>query len=280
MSDSVGSGGQGAAAQIKQQKDNMSRFAAEVEKQRDSIIAAGANTTDAVMILEQSFHIIKSDPALMVAQGKIEAIRRAVKLNLSPEKGLNQIYFIPRSQKGYKYKQICADIGYQGWIQLILRADPQISLQTEFIGANDKYEYRGGTELKLDHTINIQDRGAPIAYYCIATLRGGNKIVKLMSHKDMCAHRDKYSKTSYVWRDHFMAMAFKTLMVGIRKALPVNISNQLPEDISGGAVDVSDDDETMDQARAAQEEVQGNAPVQNNNAEEAQQDFYDEESPM
>lgn len=119
-------------------------------------------------------------------------------------------------------------IGYQGYLELAYRSNKVSKVTARIIRDGDKYTIRYGDNETLQHTPNLfGEQGAPIAYYATAQLIPKATTFQVMSKREVEEHRDKFAmaktKTGVIlgpWKDHFDAMALKTVVLRLIKTLP------------------------------------------------------------
>lgn len=143
---------------------------------------------------------------------------------------LGQAWLLPywdSKARGHKAQLI---IGYQGLLELIYRSDQVETVAARVVYENDEWllEYGLGED-KLIHRppAGWADRGAPVGFYAIARMKsGGYQMTDPVSVADMEKHRDRHAPRNRSqqivgpWRDHFEAMALKTMIIRLAKTLP------------------------------------------------------------
>lgn len=139
-------------------------------------------------------------------------------------------------------------IGYKGYIELFYRHGTALTLDMHTVYENDIFEYSYGTNPYLKHCPVLKDRGEPVAYYAVATLRNGGSIFKVMS-KDECVEHGKTHSKCYItiewddrsktyvpvtphfeasspWAKDLNAMCKKTVLIQLAKLLPKSVELQ------------------------------------------------------
>ena len=158
----------------------------------------------------------------------INAIKRAVNLDLMPKIGFNLITFVPFRNNDIGRIELNVMIGYQGLITLITRDRPDISIHTDCIYQNEKFEILGGSNPEIKHRLDITGkREKPIAYYAVASV--GKNTIKpyaIMTKMEMDQHKAKYAKKRKdgqpgIWDINYHAMAIKTVIKKLIKILPI-----------------------------------------------------------
>ena len=124
----------------------------------------------------------------------------AAQLGLEPVGG--RAYLLPfknnKKQADGSWKSVLECqlvIGYKGLADLFYRHEKAVELAWGVIHEKDDYSYEKGTNAFLKHKPALTDRGAPIAYYVMATLKSGGKPFEVMSVQDCMEHGKKHSKT-------------------------------------------------------------------------------------
>jgi recombination protein RecT len=187
--------------------------------------------------------------ALMVAASKTPAIMDCTQesickslmdasaLGLDCSGTLGSGYLIPfnkntKNAKGqWESRRECQFIpGYRGLIDLARRGGQIATIEAHAVYAQDKFLLQYGTESKLKHEpyLGGDRREEFICFYAVATLRDGTKQIEVMTLADVAKVRDaamaknKQSKPSGPWADHFGEMARKTVVRRICKYLPLS----------------------------------------------------------
>lgn len=189
----------------------------------------------------------------------LAALFQAAQLGLEPNTE-GQAYLIPYNnskqivdpdtgrKKWVKRYECQFQIGYKGYIELFYRHGAALTLDMHTVYENDIFEYSYGTNPYLKHCPVLKDRGEPVAYYAVATLRNGGSIFKVMS-KDECVKHGKTHSKCYITREwddrsktyvpvtpHFEAsspwakdlnaMCKKTVLIQLAKLLPKSVELQ------------------------------------------------------
>lgn len=116
-----------------------------------------------------------------------------------------------------------------GLIQQVLRGGEVISIEPEIIYENDEYEVHRGTNPVIHHIPLLRgDRGAPIAVYSVATLKGGYVSTVVMTEHEVLDVRaasksgvDDKGNPKGVWKRWPGEMWKKTVLRRHRKTLPL-----------------------------------------------------------
>lgn len=157
-------------------------------------------------------------------------------LELSPTMGHAAI--VPRGSEA------TLQVQYKGKIHLAQQHPKIAAVAVGIIHEKDRYEFCEGTHPELKVYPALGDRGAPIAYYCITHYRDGISVPTVMTHEEIVSHRNKFSdaykrggKGAEVWKQHFDAMAFKTVVHRASKLWPLSIPSGGDDDDAGEIVE-------------------------------------------
>ncbi len=169
---------------------------------------------EAAQLVRDAMTVLSANPGLarVDARSVLGALMTCAQLGLRPGV-LGQAWVIPFKGKGQLI------IGYQGLIALAQRSGDIASISARMVHANDHYDYEFGLNDNLVHKpLMAGDRGDVIAYYCVVKTKSGGAMWDVLSRADAERHRDKFAmakKDGAVvgpWKDHFDAMALKTIM--------------------------------------------------------------------
>jgi recombination protein RecT len=165
-------------------------------------------------------------------QSFLGALFQCAQLGLEPNIE-GQAYIIPYNVKGDLMAQF--QLGYKGLVELFWRHQQATSLQMEKVYENDEFNYDLG-ENTISHRPALKERGEVTQYYAIARLGTHGKIFKVMSKDDAMKFATRFSKcydrktgqfyAETPWKDHFDAMAQKTILIQLMKILPKSIEIQ------------------------------------------------------
>jgi recombination protein RecT len=162
------------------------------------------------------------------------ALFQCAQLGLEPNIE-GQAYIIPYNTRGVLVAQF--QVGYKGYVELFFRHQNAVSLSMEKVCRNDQFTYNLGSG-EVSHVLPDfdKDRGEVIAYYAAATMKNGGRAVKVMSKKEVEAFAKRFSKcwdrqannfmAGTPWKEHFDAMAMKTVLKQLMKLVPRSIEIQ------------------------------------------------------
>lgn len=170
------------------------------------------------------------------------ALFQCAQLGLEPNIE-GQAYIIPyntsvKTDAGWQKKLVAQfQIGYKGYVDLFWRHSSAVSLQMETIHKHDHFSCDLGAN-ELSHKLPPfgEERGDVVGYYAMANLKGGGRTFKVMSKEEAEKFAKRFTKCwdkqknefmeGTPWRDHFDAMAMKTVLKQLMKLLPKSIEIQ------------------------------------------------------
>ncbi|HOT98909.1 MAG TPA: recombinase RecT [bacterium] len=179
-------------------------------------------------IIQISTSIIAESDSLKTCSTRsiIGAVLSASLVRLDPTPELGLVYFIPRKGK------CCFEIGYQGWITLMLR-NPNVShIYAYCVREGDKFEVRLGLEPNIIHIPNLDKPGALKYVYAVAHLANGQRVFRYLNQAQVEARKDrseaKDSKYS-PWNDKVLVeeMWGKVGIKVLRKFIPVDLESRV-----------------------------------------------------
>jgi len=179
---------------------------------------------------------LRKNPLLTrcVPESFLGALFQCAQLGLEPDVE-GQAYIIPYQHKNAYVAQF--QIGFKGLIDLFWRHPSALSLQMETVREHDQFSMDLGQNI-VKHIPPMfgEDRGDVIGYYAVATLKGGGRVVKVMSKHEAFEFGKKFTKCwdhkanqfkAYTpWASHFDAMAQKTVLKQLMKLLPKSVDFQ------------------------------------------------------
>ena len=186
----------------------------------------------------------------------IGAVLSAALIRLDPTPELGLVSFIPRKGK------CCFDIGYQGWVALILR-NPMVShIYAYTVREGDRFEVQLGLQPNIIHVPNLDKPGELKYVYAVAHLSNGQTLFRYLNKAQVEARRDrseaKDSKFS-PWNHPVLVeeMWAKTALKVIRKFIPVD-----PESKISTALAVDERSINPDSIDIEAKTVKGQGPVE------------------
>ncbi len=130
---------------------------------------------------------------------------------------LGHCYLVPYGNKAQFI------LGYRGITDLAWRSGKLTSIEAREVKEHDEFSFAYGLDAHLHHVPKMDgDRGRSIAYYGVAHFKGGGHYFVVLSKADVDEHR-KASKSgaSGPWKDHYDAMARKTVIRVMAPFLPL-----------------------------------------------------------
>lgn len=119
-------------------------------------------------------------------------------------------------------------IGYQGMIELANRSGKVEDISARAVHVNDEFDVEFGTQPRIHHKPPLDDeRGELRGFYYVVHTTNGGTFMDYWSLKQMEKHRDQFALTKTKegrifgpWKDHFEAMALKTMIRSAFKTIP------------------------------------------------------------
>ena len=176
--------------------------------------------------------LLECDPFSVVA-----AALQSAQLGLEPNTPLGQAYLIPYWDSKTK-RMICNfQPGYRGLITLAFRSGELLSIDAQEVYEADDFDFELGLEMRLRHKPAMRNRKKPgekpIYYYAVYKLKNGGQGMFVMTYEDVLDHAKQTSKSykdgyfTGPWRDHFDAMAKKTVLIQLMKYMPMATDSPL-----------------------------------------------------
>ena len=170
---------------------------------------------------------LRNTPGLMACttESLMGAVMQCAQLGLEPNTILGSAYLIPFNNRRENRTDVQVIIGYKGLVDLARRSGQIVSISAHDVCDNDFFEFEYGLEEKLNHKPALNNRGAMIAVYAVAHLKGGGHVFEVLSREQIEeVMKNTQSKGKYgPWKDHFVEMARKTVVRRLFKYLPVSI---------------------------------------------------------
>lgn len=111
----------------------------------------------------------------------LKAIYRSAELGLEPGGALGHAYLVP--YKG----QATLQIGFKGFIELMLRAGHVSGVRCVIVHQNDEFTYSEGLRTTVDHKPNWKNPGPWVAVYCVIERKDGSFGFGIMSRDKVMA---------------------------------------------------------------------------------------------
>lgn len=179
-------------------------------------------------MLKIALSALRTTPQLMDCS--IESLFGAVvtcsQLGLEPNTPQGHIYLIPFKNTKKQTTEVQIILGYKGLIDLARRSGEVEIGVPRTVYARDEFSIDYGTDDAIRHRPALSgDRGEPIGFYAVAVYKSGQKQFEFMTRSDVeRVMMQTQSKGKYgPWKDHFVAMAQKTVVRRLCKWLPMSI---------------------------------------------------------
>lgn len=198
---------------------------AQIRQMESQFQVAMPKGMEAKQLVRDAMTVISQNPGLMTCDPRtvLGALMTCSQLGLRPGV-LGQAWVIPFKGKGQLI------IGYQGLITLAQRSGDIKSITARMVHENDMFDVEYGLDERLAHKPLLRgSRGPVIGYYAVIKSTRGGTYWEFMSTEDAKLHRDKFAMARKgdgtivgPWRDHFDAMALKTVIIRALKLAPRN----------------------------------------------------------
>lgn len=180
---------------------------------------------EAQQLVRDALTVLKNNPGLanVNPQSLLGSLMTCAQLGLRPGIGaLGHAYIIPF--KG----QAQFILGYQGMIELANRSGDIANITARIVHENDEFKIAYGLEDTLVHVPAMDGpRGAVRGYYAVFKRANGGYGFVYSTKAEVEEHRDKFAlqkdrqgNIKGPWKDHFDAMALKTVVRELFKWMP------------------------------------------------------------
>lgn len=148
-----------------------------IKKLTPEIARALPKGMDADRIARLVLTEIRKNPALAecTQQSFAGALLTASALGLEPGVA-GECYLVPYKDRRRSVTECQLIVGYAGLVKLFWQSPHSAKVESEWVGANDHFEYVKGLNSDLKHVPAQGDRGEPVAYYAVVTLTNGQQI--------------------------------------------------------------------------------------------------------
>ena len=160
---------------------------------------------------------LRKNPTLQqcAPESFIGALLTASALGLEPDVN-GECYLVP-------YKRECTLIvGYQGVSKMFWQHQMADRLSSDYVCANDRFEFRKGTDPYILHEPALGDRGPVIAYYAIVGLKNGALWFDVFTPDQIKALRGSVRPSNVRDPEHWMER--KTALKQVLKLAPKSTS--------------------------------------------------------
>jgi recombination protein RecT len=222
-----------AKASIKKQEMNntittalskKSEFVNYVEKNKEQITKALSRQVDVDRFVRMAQTALSLNSGLedCTLSSLFGVVVQAAQLNLELGNSLGHAYPVPFRNKKTGKKEAQFVIGYQGYIELILRTNKVKTVYAQAVKKNDFFDFEYGTSHFLRHKPLVEgDRGPSIAFYAIAVMVSGEPVFEVMTRDQVERIRlDSPGKDSDMWKNDYDEGGRKTVVRRIQKYLP------------------------------------------------------------
>lgn len=205
-----------------------------------AIQAALPETMDGRRFAGLVFNSVRRTPRLAeaTASSLAGALLNAAALGLEVDTPLGEAYLLPyrrRTRDGGEYVEAQLVVGYQGLLRLCRQHPSFRSVSSGWVGANDHFEYRYGTDPHLEHTPALGDRGDPVAVWAAYSLRDGTGDFVVLSPAEVAALRGK-DRSDVADPQHWMERktALKQVLKTAPKSARMSVAMQVDEQSGPG----------------------------------------------
>lgn len=201
-----------------------------------AIQAALPETMDGRRFAGLVFNSVRRTPRLAeaTASSLAGALLNAAALGLEVDTPLGEAYLLPYRRRtgggGGETVEAQLVVGYQGLLRLCRQHPSFRSVSSGWVGANDRFEYRYGTDPHLEHTPALGDRGGMVAVWAAYSLRDGTGDFVVLSPAEVTALRGK-DRSDVADPQHWMARktALKQVLKTAPKSARMSVAMQVDE---------------------------------------------------
>ncbi|BBU40719.1 hypothetical protein APP_30110 [Aeribacillus pallidus] len=169
----------------------------------------------------------KCDPMTVISSAMV-----AASLDLPIDKNLGYAWIVPYYDRKTKSYRAQFQLGYKGYIQLALRTSQYRAINVIEVYEGQLKRWNPLTEeLELDFEAKESDN--VVGYAGFFELINGFRKTVYWTREQIEAHRKKYSKSDFGWKNDFDAMAKKTVLKSLLSKwgiLSIEMQNAFNED--------------------------------------------------
>lgn len=206
-----------------------------------AIQAALPETMDGRRFAGLVFNSVRRTPRLAeaTASSLAGALLNAAALGLEVDTPLGEAYLLPYRRRtgggGGEYVEAQLVVGYQGLLRLCRQHPSFRSVSSGWVGANDHFEYRYGTDPHLEHTPALGDRGDMVAVWAAYSLRDGTGDFVVLSPAEVAGLRGK-DRSDVADPQHWMERktALKQVLKTAPKSARMSVAMQVDEQSGPG----------------------------------------------
>lgn len=162
----------------------------------------------------------------------VGAVVNCGSLGLEPNL-LGHAYIVPFYNSKIKRYEAQFQLGYKGIMELVRRSGEVKAIYAHEVYGGDKFEFEYGLEKNIVHKpCGEEDQSKITHFYAVYKLKDGGYDFIVMSRKQLESHRDKFTKSQKngvvfgPWKDHFVEMAKKTVIIKLLKTAPLSIERE------------------------------------------------------
>jgi recombination protein RecT len=218
--------GQHEATSPAHEQDGAARFKALLEKARPQIEGALPRHLTPERMMQVARTAVYRTPKLQECDPMtvVAAIVQASELGLEPVGSLGHGYLVPRWNKNARCMEATFLPGYRGLLELARRSGQIASVQARVVYEGDDFDFEYGMEPRVRHKPHLGKRGAVVAAYATAKLKGGETALEVMSVEEIDLIRARsQSKDFGPWVTDYSEMARKTVLRRLLKLLPCSV---------------------------------------------------------
>lgn len=159
----------------------------------------------------------------------VGAVVNCGSLGLEPNL-LGHAYIVPFYNSKIKRYEAQFQLGYKGIMELVRRSGEVKAIYAHEVYEGDTFEFEYGLEKNIVHKpCGEEDQSKITHFYAVYKLKDGGYDFIVMSRKQVESHRDKFTKSQKngvvfgPWKDHFVEMAKKTVVIKLLKTAPLSI---------------------------------------------------------
>ncbi|MED2983195.1 recombinase RecT [Bacillus thuringiensis] len=174
------------------------------------------------------------NPALLECAPEtiVGAVVNCGSLGLEPNL-LGHAYIVPFYNNKTKRKEAQFQLGYKGIMELVRRSGEVKAIYAHEVYEGDEFQYEYGLEKNIVHKPSGEEDQSKIThFYGVYKLKDGSYDFVVMSRKQIEIHRDIFTKSQKngavfgPWKDHFVEMAKKTVIIKLLKTAPLSIERE------------------------------------------------------
>jgi recombination protein RecT len=208
---------------------------ASIRAMQDQFQLAMPKGAEAAQLVRDAMTVLSASPGLASVDRTsfLGGLMTCAQLGLRPGV-LGQAWLIPFKGRAQLI------VGYQGLLVLAQRSGDIASIQARMVHKADLLVVEYGLDEKLVHRPVLDaDRGPVVGYYCVVKTKSGGVYWEYLSQADAVTHRDRFAMAKSggqvvgPWRDHFDAMALKTVIIRTLKLAPRDTRLQQAIDVDG-----------------------------------------------